>query len=61
MDDSHLNLLAEDGVHGTCPVCGRLFDTDEWIETSVGSDPWGGTAHYECPTDDCDGTASVSW
>lgn len=59
--ENHLSLIAEEGAEGNCPVCEREFDADEWIETSVGADAWGGSAHYECPTDNCEGTASVSW
>lgn len=59
-DDSHVYWFVED-ERESCPVCGREVDQDEWIEDGVAAGYRGGSATYQCPTDGCEGTASVQW
>lgn len=44
-----------------CPVCGQPFDADEWPLTAHGQTPDGGIGVHTCPTDGCEGSATVSY
>lgn len=63
MTDEHtVYCPAEEGVNSkNCPSCGLTVDTDKWDKDRVAAGSRGGSAHYSCPTESCDGKAVVLW
>jgi len=56
-----IDIETEDESDYNCPVCGRTIDTTEWDRFVSGADRSGGIAVHSCPTEDCDGEASLFW
>lgn len=63
MGDTHIYWPADDPDDRPdgCAVCGTRFDQDKWVEAGVAAGQRGGSAYYDCPTDGCEGTATVLW
>lgn len=54
----HIGVEELDDDHH-CPICSARFDEDIWEYAFGFGDRSGASSYYDCPTDECEGTAVV--
>lgn len=57
--DSRVVIVSASDMDGDCPQCGRKVD-DSW-KIAVDTEAWNTDVTHHCPTDGCQGAASLNY